>query len=195
MNSPLINILIRTSAREKAFSRCLQSIQQQTYRNVRLVVSYDTEKRPEYVPLELGERLITAIPVPKCTTEYGYNLYCNDLISQVNEGYWLILDDDGLLYNKTVIEHLVPHLKENKANIVRFIRGKKVKPPTKAIISGKIGMPCILLHAKHKGIAQFDDSSNADYKFIKEAVDKLGMNYIPMVVVRDDVRQRGAMEE
>jgi len=48
MKNPLINILVRTSNRPNFFAKCYQSIREQTYKNIRLIVSYDDEFTKEY---------------------------------------------------------------------------------------------------------------------------------------------------
>lgn len=200
--NPLINILIRTNGkREESFKQCLQSVIDQTYKNVRVIVSYDCEVKPDYVQsmvqISLTEECLTAmlidiIKVKKQPSLYGYNIYCNDLKSKVTAGYMLYLDDDDILQDNRALERIVPHLSEDKITICQMIRGLRVKPRYGEIESGKIGMPCFLLHAKHKDIAMFDDSGNADYRFIATVCSKLPHNFVPIVMVRSDRRSYGA---
>lgn len=216
MTTQLINILIRTTGkREESFNRCLQSVVNQTHKNVRIIVSYDCDTVPSYIPqcltaeisgvhydsqdlidntfqIVIDQNLIEIIKVRKQPSLYGYNLYCNDLKSQVTDGYLLYLDDDDTFVDNRSLERIVPHLREDKVIICQMIRGYRVKPRYGEIESGKIGMPCFLLHAKHKDVAMFDDSSNADYKFIAEICSKLPHKFVPIVVVRSDKRSYGA---
>lgn len=132
---------------------------------------------------------------PHSRSPYFYNLFCNTLKSQVKDGYFFFLDDDD--YIQLHIDEIEPFLDPEKANIVQMWRGDTGPKPfehhmdEKMIVEGKIGMPCIILHAKHKDIANFDDSESADYKFIRECVDKLGGNWVKKILVNSPERSYG----
>src|SRR6188768_2413240 len=114
---PLINILIRTSQRPILFQRCLQSIQQQTYKNIRVIVSYDFDC--DYIP-----NWCDKIRVQKGDSGYYWNLYCNELKEAVTDGWFMVVDDDDFMNSKSVIGDIVPHLTNpDRGVICQFLRG------------------------------------------------------------------------
>lgn len=196
MNNNLINILIRTSYRPTAFARCIKSITDQTYKNIRVIVSYDDPRALQYIP-DWCEKL----PVTKSTEPYGYNLYCNDLKAQVKEGWFFFLDDDDRLYSSTVLEALAEEIKDDvlvkfvDGFIVQFIRGEVIKPRGQSIIKGKIGMPCIVLQAHVKDYIDFDPYEDADYRYIKAVFEQSHCQYMELILVRASRRGHGYVEE
>ena len=132
---------------------------------------------------------------PHSRSPYFYNLFCNTLKAQVKDGYFFFLDDDD--YVMLPCEELEPHLDPEKANIVQMWRGDTGPKPfehhmdEKILVRGKVGMPCIVLHSKHKDIATFNDTEAADYDFIRECVDKLGANWIKKILVNSPERSYG----
>ena len=171
---PKINILIRTH-RPLLFERCIKSVELQTYKNINVII-HKTENR---------------------TKGYDYNLYCNILKEQVTDGWFMFLDDDDVLNNPKVIERLAWYLLfEDELVIIQMIRNGRPKPSDKLmderkIERGKIGMPCFVLHSKHKNITNFDNSECADYNFIKRCSELLPVKLIKLPVVSVSGRRRG----
>lgn len=183
-----VTILIRTSNRPILFNRALASVYSQTYKNIDVIVSYDTENRPDYIPED-----IKTIKVTKQEGEAFYNLYLNDLKEQVNDGWFFFLDDDDYLQRINSLEFLVPHLTPITATMCQFIRKERRKPLTNIIESGKVGLPNIILHHSQKNLAKFDSAMNADYKFIKSISEQIPVKFVPLVLVETDRRSRGRM--
>lgn len=178
MNNPKINILIRTmDGRESQLAKCLNSITSQTYKNIEVKVHHDNSKVNE---------------------GYHYNLFCNTLKEQVNDGFYFFLDDDDNIHNENSLAEIAVELTDpNQAVICQFLRsGTKRKPSDemmdrKEIINGKIGMPCIILHHTQKNIAQFTNTENADYLFIKEISEKLPCKFVKKILVNSPKRSFG----
>lgn len=187
LNNPLINILVRTSARPLLFKRLIKSIKNQTYKNTKVIVSYDDEGAKKYIPAEFESVFVSY----RHHEPAFYNRYCNDLKELVKEGYFVFIDDDDYITNRFALEKIVTSLLPDKANIVQMSRKGRRKPFNCEIVSGKIGMPCIILRSEYKHMADFDGSMNADYKFIKEVADIMGCNYIPRVLVEAGYRSMG----
>lgn len=173
---PLINILIRVS-RPALFERCMQSILKQTYSNYR-------------------------VHVHKCTGAigYSYNLYCNTLKAAVQDGWFFYLDDDDILVDSTALARISKYLlNEDHIVICQMLRNGKPKPPDRlqeslTVHRGKIGMPCFFLHAKHKNVAHFIATEDADYRFIRAAVHRLSPAFCKEVVVDAGSRGHGHKE-
>lgn len=193
MSEPLINILIRTSNQPNLFSRCIRSVDQQSYKNIRVIVSYDQDI--DYLPSN-----VETIRVERGEGKFFYNDYCNVLKSMVTEGYFFFLDTDDFLEHSNVLSFLSHHLQqhgEDKAYIVQMFRNNKPKPNNyymdrRQIGSGHIGLPCLVLHSKYKDVATLGvNNDNDDYRYIAEVVKKVEPVFIPLVVVGTDRRSHG----
>lgn len=196
MKPPQITILIRTSNRPELFQRCIDSIIKQTLRPD-VIVSYDNDAAVSYIPP--GVRTIKVTPDP--SLEYFYDLYCNDLMHLVDDGWMLFVDDDDYLISPTILEEVSEYLTDpDQPVICQFLRYDRPKPNkyeinNGCIKEGKVGLPCIILHAKHKYLAQLDGKKSGDYRFIKAITDQLQCKFLPLVLVDTDRRSFGKMEE
>jgi hypothetical protein len=173
MSQPLINILIRVS-RPALFERCMNSILIQTYQNYK-------------------------VHIHKCTgaVGYSYNLYCNDLKAQVKDGWFFYLDDDDILLDRQALERISRYLlNEDHIVICQMLRNGVPKPSDRLqesmqVHRGKIGMPCFLLHAKHKNVAHFVATEDADFRFIRAAIHRLSPAFCKEVLVNAGGRGHG----
>jgi glycosyltransferase involved in cell wall biosynthesis len=191
--SPLVNILIRTSNRPALFPRCYESIQQQTYKHTHVIVGYDSDNALEYIP-----RGVDKVPVSANKgIPFYYDLYCNQLKKYVDEGWFMFLDDDDFFHSPTVLQDISAHMNgEHEAIICQFLRKGTPKPATpriekKQIIEGKIGLPCLILHSKHKGLSGLDGYAGGDYRYILSVSERVKTLFVPMVVVETDRRSKG----
>jgi len=167
MNSPLINILVRTSYRPTAFQKMLQSIKKQSYKNINILISYDDERALDYIPQDLYHN---AIRVYKSNDLFWYDNYCDELG-----------DCDGIICQMRRRRKLKPpdmHIK------------------TREIMQGQIGMPCLVLNSKYKNLLKFDGSvPAADYNWIKGMSQMVKLNFCKIVLVSCNERDYGKMEE
>lgn len=191
-NFPLINILIRTSNRPDLFSRCIKSIQKQTYQNYKIIVGCDNPDC-DYLPDDVEK--IYHKPQP----EYPafWNLYCNGVKEAVNEGWFFFLDDDDMLSDATALERIAYHLTNpDEAVICRMKRWDFVLPKKDAfnnriVERGNIGIPCIFLHHSRKAIADLDGYKAADYRFIKQITQKIPAKWVNEIVAEIDRESKG----
>jgi len=199
----MITILVRTSNRPTLFKRMFESVINQTFTDWRMIVSYDNHEANDYLinylPHYYGR--VRAYPVnPDKKFPMFYDLYCNDLKEQVTDGWFFFLDDDDFLVNKFALETISKRLVEDRGLICQFMRNRKPKPnkqlmDLKQIIRGKIGMPCLFLHAKYKNIADLDGQVAGDYRWIKEVSEKIPVDFVPIpVVVAGNNGMHGKME-
>jgi hypothetical protein len=182
-NDVLINILTRTSNRPVGFYNCRQSILKQAYKNIRQYVGYEDEADEIY----LNEELINKVKVNKYKGEVlinpegylhaPYNLYCNELLSHIEDGWILFLDDDDHLLHNKVIKEIVSEI--NKADEdtlfiwqMRYPNGKvlptKKHFQTEHVEFNHIGSPCFIFHSKYKEHAQWDHWKASDYRVINK---------------------------
>lgn len=197
MGLPLINILIRTSNRPQLFARCLQSIEQQTYENTHVIVGYDNDRVKDYIP-----KGIDAIPVhANKGYPFFYDLYCNQLKKYVMDGWFLFLDDDDILDRPTALEELARHLcGEHEAIICQMRRNGNPKPrlnyiKNKIVREGHIGLPCLILHSRHKELSGLDGYHAGDYRYIQSVITMVNPLFLPLVVVDAGARGHGKAEK
>lgn len=186
MQNALINILIRTSHRPDLFKRCIESVEAQTYKNIRIIIGHDQESARDYIPVKYEAY---KMPINDLQSFY-WNLHCNHLKSFVTEGWFFYLDDDDYLYSETSLESISTKLIDPSYGVIcQMLRRGRPKPPgdyieNKKIVKGKIGNPCLFLHHSQKDIAYFDGEKAADYRWIKDVEKVLPLQFYPQVVVR-----------
>lgn len=192
----ILNILIRTSNRPSLFKRCYNSIISQTA-PAKIIVGYDNDEALSYIPEGIEKYKVSA----NTDIPFFYDLYVNDLIQKVNDGWIIVIDDDDYLAGNTVIEELMQHLTDpDQPVICQFLRWGRPKPnkheiANEVILEGKIGLPCLVLHSKHKNIACLDGKKAGDYRFIKSISEQLKCKFVELVVVETDRRSFGKMEK
>ena len=200
MNKPLINILLRIS-RLDYLQRCLRSIRAQTYYPIAVHATIDRDRISSDDQQDFPFRSLTSVQkkdFPACS--HHWNLYCNALISKVADGWFMFLDDDDQLAETTVIEKLVEYIKPGTEGLVFQMERWGERIPDKLRIRAgmvqrkHIGMPCILLPARHKNVAVFDGEKAADFRFIQAVSSKIRLDFIEHVVVSVDVKNEGAYD-
>lgn len=185
----LINILIRTSNRPGLFKRCLQSVVKQTYQNLRIIVAYDNHN-VNYIPSAIESIFVSA----DRTLPYFYDLYCNDLKSCVDDGYFMFLDDDDYLVDNVLSTLTIDH----PALLYQYRRGTDLYPPMHYVKNGvpilkrgQVGMPCLLLHHSLKDIADIPGTGQGDYFWIDKVNRLVGVKFTPLVICAGDQRGFG----
>jgi hypothetical protein len=189
MNKPLVNILTRTSNRPIAFSLNKLSVRSQTYDNIRHIVSVDDELSEKYVK---GYNDIDYITINKediikndksvnpNTGKYSpHNLYFNELMSKVNGGWVMILDDDDRLSNSRVIETIMDKLtNEDTIAIFQMRFPGNIPIPSNGTVNqppriGNIGSPCFIFHSKYLKDLKWDGWKCGDFRFIEKVYNKI----------------------
>ncbi|MBX2826558.1 MAG: glycosyltransferase family 2 protein [Flavobacteriaceae bacterium] len=189
--NPVINILTRTSNRPNGFRICRASIENQTYENIRHIVSYDDDNDLEYVKEFPDIDTVKVHPIAEAPNDGSerskfqfapYNLYCNTLMDEVKEGWILFLDDDDRLIDEHAIANIVAHINQVKTNTIlvwqmRYPDGKLLPPADhldrEFIKMNHIGAPCFTFHSKYKSAAQWDCWKAGDFFFLKKLFEKI----------------------
>lgn len=131
---------------------------------------------------------------------YYYDCYCNELKEEVTDGWFFFLDDDDALTSPTVLQELSEHLTgPHEAIICQFLRNGVPKPADnyirkQVIWEGKIGLPCLVLHSKHKALSGLDGQKAGDYRYIKEVTSQVNTKFIALPLVSAGHRGHGKME-
>lgn len=180
---PLINILIRTSNRAAGFKRLLASIVNQDYEPIRIIISYDNDAALRYIPK--GLEVIKVEKHPEF--QYGYDLYCNTLKSMVEDGYFVIIDDDNIL-KPNILKELPL---SGPGLIVQVQIGNHIAPVDLNFKPGMAGMPCMILHHSLKDLADISPHGKGDSYWIKSVLSKVALPFIPMVVVFGETKGLG----
>ena len=189
----MINVLIRCS-RPKEFRHCMETVREQTHKNIRVIASLDDQRYESAIRKILQKSRLDhdLILVHRTGKAYGWNLYCNELKARVTEGWFFYLDDDDCLSDPYCLSIISHQLSEDHGIMCQFLRKNKPKPEINEafwmkpddIVRGRIGGSCIFLHHTHKDLGQWDDERAADYRFIKQVSERLPLKFIPHVVVK-----------
>ena len=184
MQNPLINILTRTSNRPNGFKRNYDSVHNQTYKNIRHIVSYDNDLDLSYLNLYDNIDLIKInrdelINNDNCvnpnTGKYSpHNLYFNHMVKNISDGWVIYLDDDDTFAHPMVIEQIVNEINkidEDTLIIWRFKLGTSLLLPMELSDEippsiGKIGGSCIAFNIKYKDYAVWDSWKCSDFRVI-----------------------------
>lgn len=210
---PLINILIRTSERPIYFKDCINSIYNQTYKNINIIVGFDTKNSEDYVLKEKCRQIkhdysnISEYPKPPNSgEEYGKffipNLYMNDLQEQVKDGYIMYIDDDDVFQDKDSLMTIVNNIKTPDDILfwkVKFIH--KVIPSDnlfgKPPALSQIDTVGFMFPNKYK--VQWEAFTNGDYRVAKKLYDvvpnKIYINSILTTSQRDVRKGRGIRDD
>lgn len=174
------------------FVKCLLSVQNQTYTNWRIIVIFEQE---DYFITQHATHNFYPIYQPHVDkmVPYYWNLYCNILknampVRNYPHSYFLYLDDDDYLDSTLVLEQLAACLTEDTDGLIcQFLRNGKPKPSDALIKAGRIekgriGGGCLVLHSRHKDIADWKAKEAADFTWIEEVAAKVKLKFVPLVL-------------
>ena len=169
----MFNVLIRTSNRPENFMRCIESVLDQKYTNYKIFVCHDKIESLEY--LEEYDDKIEYFPVfTKSNEKYKFNLYCNRLLEQVDDGYVIFLDDDDVFCHDQVFNILNYCMDDETLLIWKFFRPDKLIYPSsmKTINLGEIDTTGFCSNIKNYKECLWWDKKNGDFNFIGKVIEK-----------------------
>jgi hypothetical protein len=185
-NTPLINIITRTSGRPNGFAINRNSILNQNYKNVRHIVCTDDKKSILYIEkngvkdyhfINKDELIKKDKSLnPNTGKRFPYNLYFNEMIKLVDEGWIIYLDDDDRFVDNTCLQQVVDLIKNADEDTIIYWRlvysnGKylpiDMSEGKKPILTG-IGSPCFTFNVKYKEHAIWDGWKCADFRLISK---------------------------
>jgi len=173
-DNQLINILTRTLGRPSYFKYCRQSIRQQTHHNYRHIISLDN-KQDKYLN---GIKHIKVIPMRRedSSLKHGekfayYNLYLNELLKEVEDGWIMILDDDDAFLKPDALKIITKHITSDDDLLLWKVQFPKIIIPPdkywkKEPVINNISMIGFCFHSKWKSCIGFDYYTAADYRVI-----------------------------
>ena len=170
----LINILLRVTFRPKYFEECIQSILNQTYKNFNIICCYDDKLCLKYLEKYKDKINYYFINIDS-NEKLKYNLYPNDLLKKVNDGYIIFLDDDDKFYSKYSLETISQYL-TNENNIIFWkfkLSDKSIYPKNiKNIKAGEIANSSYCFHSKFKNLSKWDSTQTGDFNFLNKMLKK-----------------------
>ena len=107
-----IYVLTRSGSREKCFNNLRQSLEKQTYKNWKHIISNDN---PNNTYLKHYPNIINVKKQTK-EGECPYNLYLNKLLDECKDGWIIILDDDAKFIDDKFLENLSINCKNANKN-------------------------------------------------------------------------------
>ena len=189
-SNPKINILTRTSGRPNCFKRCVDSIKSQTYKNINHIVGADDDESYEYAS-KLCDNVIKLEKGVK-NPDYGvahapYNLYINKLLSEVEDGYIVFLDDDDIYTSPNVLSKIANYLTEDRLLAWKTKLPYGIVPQDWAfnapfLIPTQICSIAYAFHSKHKWAAQWDHVKEADFRCAQRLSRLIGVMWLDEVL-------------
>ena len=165
-----IYVLTRSGSREKCFNNLRQSLEKQTYKNWKHIISNDN---PNNTYLKHYPNIINVKKQTK-EGECPYNLYLNKLLDECKDGWIIILDDDAKFIDDKFLENLAINCKnaneKNQMIIYDTYYGseKKIHYVTNTSIKEEgCDMANFVFHSSCS--LRFESGCHADRRFIKNA--------------------------
>ena len=176
-----VYILIRTSGRPMFFARMMETIQNQTYKNIVTIVHSD-DPRDEYVD---GDIIIRGSAYAPGYGNAPYNFYNNTLLKAIpeNNGWFHFIDDDDEYASDTVIDQLVEKSKEDHVNVGRVERWNGTIWPRGWKTQRSFQTECFFVHASHKMKANWWGHKGGDHYYSKQLTKKLPIHWIDNLII------------
>ena len=184
-----INILIRTSNRERCFRKCIKSILDQGYENYQVYICYDKDESLTYLRDYANDAWIRFFPISiESKEKYKFNLYCNELMDKVDDGFIMFLDDDDMLCHCRVFQMINDALSRDEESICvwKFLRPDKVIYPKDVteIKLGEITTSGFAFHSKHKMLSRWPDKQCGDYAFFSGLQEHLAVKPFDYILTK-----------
>ncbi|NOR87086.1 MAG: glycosyltransferase [Bacteroidales bacterium] len=172
--------MLRTSNRPQYFKSCIDSIFQQTYKNICILVSYDNHESYDYIKKHKGiksyfvsyqedhfpeQEILRGTNLKK----FPANLYLNTLMDQVSKGYIIYLDDDDCFSSPHSVQTIVDQISDKDDLIfwrVQFPDDKIIPEDEyfgKAPVFWHIAGNSFAFHHKYIPDAQWDGWKGGDF--------------------------------
>tara|TARA_Y100000590_G_scaffold404298_1_gene491673 strand:+ start:159 stop:1184 length:1026 start_codon:yes stop_codon:yes gene_type:complete len=185
----LINILIRTTYRPQYFNQCIASVLNQRYSNYRVICCYDDERCLEYLK-KYDDKIEYFFIEIESNASHKYNLYLNNLIDRVNDGWIMFLDDDDKFYNEYCLL-IMNSLLNNYNNIlfwqVNLAGNIKIPKNINNIQKGQISGIGFCFHSKFKHLSKWPSIRCGDFYFIDLLLKQHNFNRLKLLLILTEV--------
>ena len=175
-----INILVRNTYRPSYFKKCIDSILNQDYDNYKVIICYDDDNCIEYLEQYKNNykiEIFKATEVDKSHQTF-YNLYCNQLLDKVQDGWIIFLDDDDMFSNYNVLKDINTYLtQDNNLVFWKFKRPDALIYPDINLLKRDTIANCgYCFHSKYKNLSQWKSWQGGDYDYIIGLIQKNNFN-------------------
>lgn len=211
LSIPKFNILIYHTYREENIKTCIESILEQTYTNYEIILGYSDDRCNEYLQNYYDNNNIT---IHKLTLDretnnnrYNDNLYYNALLSKVNDGWILFLDDVNKLAHNMVLNSL-RHMARHHSKIVfwKVKMGNTIVAPQNIedIKKFEISSNGLCFHSKYKNEAIWKAKYCGEYDFIstllsnitckRKFIDEVMVEHHNPIIKNSDIVKHNALD-
>lgn len=176
-----VYILIRTSGRPVFFERMMETIKNQTYKNIVTIVHTD-DPRDKYVT---GDIIVKGCAYGSNYGDGTYNLYFNRLLEAVPKtpGHIHFIDDDDEYTAPDSIEKFVSRSEKNMVNVCRVERWDGKIFPKLWKRQESFQTECFLIHTDHKDKARWWGHKNGDHNYSRKLTRQIPINWIDNLTV------------
>ena len=120
----MINILIRTHNRPDKLKECIKSIERQTFKDWKIIISADNERAEKWVK-PYGYYYIRTDKIKYKRRDKGrmrkhWNIYMNILQSKATKGFIIYMDEDMILYTENSLQLVADNSHEDKLLIFKY---------------------------------------------------------------------------
>jgi len=174
-NENKLNILIRTSKRPDLFKQCIESILSQKYTNYHIYICYDHMECYEYVKKYLNGNITSFFVETESLEKYKFNLYNNQLMDKVEDGFILFMDDDNIYTHDLCFKIINENIESYDTILIwKFMRPDKLVYPKHInnIKLGEIDTTMICFHSKYKNLSRWNDCQCGDFFFYSDLFSK-----------------------
>lgn len=185
-STPLINIITRTSKRPNYFLECYSTIIRQSYPNIRHIIGYDDKQSLNYIlknkPIKNNIFFVQSLEKRTERSHMPYNLYMNELMKYIDEGWIINMDDDDIFVNIESISILVSYIKNDDQLLIWKTKNNgKILPSDKSFkkkpIRGDITSNSYMFHSKYKNYAIWDNKAGSDFRVLEKLM-KLNLKIV-----------------
>jgi glycosyltransferase involved in cell wall biosynthesis len=223
-NQPLINLLVRTHNRPNIFKKCIESLKEQTYDNVFVIVIADNQQSKIYADKALDEGFVDDVILVNPASFKSYitheqlvkqglakrtdknrsyfNMYFNKVVKEIQEGWIFIFDDDLEFGSKNTLKNLAKKLEDEDSLVVsrHKIGESRLVPDDNywdkiPFTRGQICNASICFHSKYKDIAVWDGHRGGDYRLALRLAEKLDVIWYKSVTTTAEREGFGKTEE
>ena len=188
----MINILIRTHDRPEKLKECIKSIENQTYKDWRIIISADNDKAEKWTKPYGYEYIRTdkiryKKRIEKSRMKKEWNRYLNALQGRATEGFIMYMDEDMVLYTENSLQLVANNSHEDRLLIYKYkirqdigIRPEKGywrQTPQRTHIS----TGCFSHPAKHK--VRWRGISAGDYFSVSNLYNRLKTTWLDEIIL------------
>lgn len=180
-----VYILIRTSNRPEFFACMMETIKNQTYKNIVTIVHSD-DPRDEYVNEDNCDILIRGTAYGPEFGDGTYNLYNNRLLKAIppdKPGYFHFIDDDDMYAENNVIERLIELSKPDHINVGRVKRWNSTIFPRKWMNQKSFQTECFFIHTDYRLKGKWWGNKGGDHYYSKQMTKILPINWIEDLII------------